>query len=392
MVLMALTGCFFVAMPQMCMPVLFTEISEDLGLNQVQVGWIWSMLPLAGLFVTLPGGMLADRFGTKKVLVIGCFLTGIAGILRGFADSFSSLTVGMFVFGILQIMTAPALVRASSLWFSGKHLGLSNGVLSMSMGFGFLLSSMISATVLSPLLGGWRNVLIAYGVVSIVICVLWIFTRNTPEQHEMETVETETVSFRESITRVAKIKQIWILGIVMVLYAGCVQGMLGYLPYYLKSVGWNPATADGALATFHGLSTIFTVAIVLISGKIGSRKKVLFLTLAFTALGVGILIFTSGGGVWAAMIIAGMVRDGFMATHMTMLLETKGVGVKYAGTAIGLAQTVAKIGEIGSPPLGNSLAETNPAYAFIMWSSLAALGLVAVFFLKEKGKDRLPVE
>jgi hypothetical protein len=44
--MIGLTGCVFVAMPQMCMPVLFKEISTDLGLDLVQIGVIWSMIPL----------------------------------------------------------------------------------------------------------------------------------------------------------------------------------------------------------------------------------------------------------------------------------------------------------------------------------------------------------
>ena len=34
--------------PRMCMPVLFKEISEDLGLDLVQVGTVWGMNALAG--------------------------------------------------------------------------------------------------------------------------------------------------------------------------------------------------------------------------------------------------------------------------------------------------------------------------------------------------------
>lgn len=44
------------------MPVLFKEISDDLGLSVAQIGTIWGLDPLAGVFIGLPGGLLADRF------------------------------------------------------------------------------------------------------------------------------------------------------------------------------------------------------------------------------------------------------------------------------------------------------------------------------------------
>lgn len=381
--MIALTGCVFVAMPQMCMPVLFKEISTDLGLDLVQVGVIWSMIPLSGMFVILLGGFLSDRFGTRRVLIIGCFLTGLSGILRGMSDSFVTLSATMFLFGLLQIITSPALIRASTIWFPGKHLALANGVLSMSMGLGFLLSSMISATILSPLLGGWRNVLIAYGVASIGISILWYFTRKDPQHEDTAVEQVASLPFKETLLKVIKIKRIWILGSVVMWQIGCVQGMLGYLPIYLRDMGWDAAVADSAMATFHGLSTLFTVPIVLLSDKLGSRKIMLFVTTLMTAIGVGILALGSSGNVWVAMVVAGIVRDGFMALQMTMLLETKEIGTRYAGTAIGLIHSISRIGEIVSPPVGNSFADVGPRIPFVFWSGMAVVALIGFTFLKD---------
>ena len=140
------------------------------------------------------------------------------------------------------------------------------------------------------------------------------------------------------------------------------------------------------------MSTLFAVVIVLVSGRLGTRKWVMFTAVAMTAFGVGMLTFTNGTGVWVAMIIAGMVRDGFMATHMTMTLETEGIETKYDGAAIGFVQTVARLGEIISPPLGNSLARFNPQFPFIVWSGMAVIALFVFSFLKEqRHRNRLPL-
>ena len=73
------------------MPVLFKEISEDLGLSLVQIGTVWGISSLAGIFVSILGGVLTDRFGIKHIVGIFCILVGITVALRGLCDSFLAL-------------------------------------------------------------------------------------------------------------------------------------------------------------------------------------------------------------------------------------------------------------------------------------------------------------
>jgi hypothetical protein len=61
-----------------------------------------------------------------------------------------------------------------------------------------------------------------------------------------------------------------------------------------------------------------------------------------------------------AGLMAGFVRDAFMAIYITMVIETDGVGSMYAGTATGLTLAISGIGNFIAPPLGNSLAVLWP--------------------------------
>ena len=54
------TFMFVVVMPQMSMPVLFDEISAELGLSLVQVGWIWGVGSMLGILVGIIGGPIGD--------------------------------------------------------------------------------------------------------------------------------------------------------------------------------------------------------------------------------------------------------------------------------------------------------------------------------------------
>jgi len=384
--LAALTFTFVVAMPTMCLPVLFEEISDDLGLSLVQIGTVWGMAPLAGVFVVLVGGLLGDRFGTKRVLSTACFLAGLSGALRGLSVDFFTLAATLFLFGLVTASIPPVVHKTCGIWFSGRHLGLANGVVSMGMAVGFTLGAMISATTLSPWLGGWRNVLLLYGAISIAIGLLWLLTPSRPAQVESSTGQEGLVPLRQALSRVIRIRGVWILGFILVGQLGCVQGMLGYLPLYLREIGWMPASADGALAAFHATSMVGVLPIAFLSNRLSSRKSALLAATLMTAIGVGLLSVAGGAMVWASVIIAGVFRDGFMAVLTTMIMETEGVGATYAGTALGLVLTLARPISFASPPIGNSLASTNPGLPFIFWTALAAAALLGFVFLKQESR------
>src|SRR5512136_1687913 len=84
----ALTHTLAVAMPSMCLPVLFTEIARDLNLSLVQIGLIWGIGSLPGIITSLVGGVVGDRVGTRRTLSAVCLLVGAAGALRGTSGNF----------------------------------------------------------------------------------------------------------------------------------------------------------------------------------------------------------------------------------------------------------------------------------------------------------------
>ncbi|MFC1900274.1 CynX/NimT family MFS transporter [Chloroflexota bacterium] len=387
--LVSFTAISVFAMPMMCMPVLFKEISNELGLSLVQLGVVWGIIPLAGTFVVLFGGLLSDRFGAKRILTIGCLLTSLAGILRGVSNGFIVLTLTMFLFGLLMTITAPSMIKTLSTWFTKERLALANGVLSMAMAVGFMVGSMISATVLSPALGGWRNVLYFYGIFGIIMSVLWGFSRRMPRDAHNTTEPESTVPFKQSFLHVFRTKRVWLLALITMGQISCIQGTLGYLPVYLRDTGWSETSADGTLTLFHAASMIGAVPMTLLSNRFKSRTTVLFVGVLATAIGVGMLAISGGPLVWVAVVIAGIVRDGFMAISSTMIIETDGIGMIYAGTAIGLGQTVNRIGEFISPPVGNSLAIYNPRLPFVFWAALPTAALGVFYFLREKPSPKL---
>ena len=376
------TFTFVVAIPQMSMPVLFDEISAELGLSLVQVGWIWGFGSVLGILVGLIGGPVGDRFGPRRTLAVACLLVGIAGAARGLSNSFAMLTLTTLITGFAQWSIPMNVHKTCGIWFPKAQLGMANGVVSVGMALGFLLGALLAATVFSPIFGGWRSVLFVYGATAILFGIFWLMSKDKAEDEGQQS--NHMITIQETIRHVMRLPNVWILCLATAGVSGCVNGTLGFLPLYLRDLGWNPAIADSTLASFHAVSMIFAIPLALLSDRLGSRRAVLMAATLLIGTGTALLGISSGILISAAVLIAGISRDGFMAITMTAIIEEDGVGARFAGSATGLNLSIMGIANVFAPPVGNWLAKIGSGIPFLFWASLVLLGCVGYLFMRQR--------
>jgi hypothetical protein len=232
-------------------------------------------------------------------------------------------------------------------------------------------------------------VLYLFGAIGLALAIPWTLTRPAPAAAAAADAAA-LKSLRANLTGVARIRSVWFFGLAIFGFGGAVQGALGYLPLYLRGQGWAPASADGALAAFHTISMICVIPIALGSDRLGTRRGVLLAAALMVAVGLGLLSVASGPLVWAAVLMAGLVRDGFMAVFMTAILETGGVGPAYAGTAMGMVMIFSGLGNLAAPPLGNSLAGIAPGLPFLFWALLTLVGFAGLVLAWSKRGQGFP--
>ena len=378
-------GTFVASIQQSCLPVLFKEISDDLSLNIVQVGTIWGISNLAGIFISIIAGLLSDRFGVKLVLSVICVMSGITGALRGISNNYPILVTTVFINGIFRMIIPVSVTKAIGIWFKGKNLGLAMGITAMGIGLGLSLGSMISSTILSPFLGGWRNVMYFYGGIAIVVGILWIIFGREPHNQDTNHAAPDAVPLRQALPRLIRNKGLWLLGIMLLFRTGSIMSVAGYLPTYLKEQGWEPASADGTLAAFFAISTLCAIPLAFLSDRLGLRKPILYFAQVVTLVCMSLVPIVEGRMTWFLILLAGIFFDGSMSISVTMLLETEGIGFIYSGTALGIMFTLINTGNSALPPLGNSLAGFNPGIPFFFWASFSILALITLILTKETG-------
>lgn len=340
------------------------------------------MSSLAGIFSIPLAGFLADRYGSRRILAIWCLLAGLFGAARGLSDSFYTLAATSLLFGFASEAIPVIVVKNASLWFHGRGLGTAQGLITACVGGGMMLGAALSATLLSPWLGGWQHVMYFFGAVSILMGTIWFLTTTEP----MTSHGTAPRLPRAALRHVLRNRGVWLIAIAMMGFAGCNKGVMGYLPLYLQDAGWTPASADGALAALNAAGTAGAIPLALLSDRLGTRKSIILTGVAVTVVAVGLLAAVTGPAAWPLAALSGLFRDAVWAVAATLMVETEGIGPVYAGTAVGIVHSFTRLGYTFAPPAGNSLVATGPGLPFVFWAGLAVMALVVFFFVRETGK------
>jgi MFS family permease len=374
------------AVPMASMPVLFKQMSEDLSLNSVQIGLIWGIFSLGSIFVAPIGGAIYDRIGYKRAIVILGILSGLTGAARGLSDGFLSILMTTLIWGLVSSALMLPISMVGSISSSRQRQGLAQGLLATGGAAGLAVGSMTASTLLSPLLGGWRNVVFALGGVAILMSLFWLRKLNLPNNVK-QAVNSNQVSFGQAMSHLLRSKPLWILSLSLLAYQGCVIGMQGYLVYFLENFGWTAVAASGVLTAYNLAGGVSAIPFTLLSDRLGKRKNYLVWSFITTIAGIGLLAVVHNGFVWVLVILAGLLSCATVALYNTICIEILYKESVYIGTGMGVMISIANIGRTVAPPLGNSLADISAtiAWPFIFWAALGVAGVIQLGYVRETG-------
>ena len=299
---MLISAALASAAPRMALAVLLPEIVRDMNLSLVQVGLIWGTETFTGIVASVLGGSLSDRYGARASLVAGCVMAGFFGLARGFAPNYGYLLAASFLVGPFAALIPINLHKAGAQVFPLRQLAISNGGVSVGMALGFVTGAFTAAAYLSPALGGWSNVMRLTGVASMMIGLVWALL---PRWTGVASTDPQAgiASLRESIVYVWGIRDVRIICLAVLGYGACVEGMLGYLPLYLREIGWMVNRADLALTTFHIASMAATIPLTLFSDHLRNRQGFLVLGSSLLACATLLVPILPGNSLFAAMLV-----------------------------------------------------------------------------------------
>ncbi len=147
---------------------LTTPIMEEFGINEAQMGLIFSGAVIVGAVFYPLWGYLYDRFARAKLLALASFIWGTTTALSASMRTFPSFLATRASTGI-DDSSYPGLYSLLADYFPPEMRGRVNGLLEVAMPIGYLLG-MILALLLGGAIG-WRNVFYITGSVGILLAI-----------------------------------------------------------------------------------------------------------------------------------------------------------------------------------------------------------------------------
>jgi MFS family permease len=122
----------------------------DLNINYTQLGLLIGFYLLPGMVIAYPSGLLGQRFGDKRVAILGMTLMIVGGVLTASGHNYAIFLIGRLISGIGAVLLNVLLTKMVTDWFVGRELGTALALLVSSwpigIGVALIVLPLLAAT------------------------------------------------------------------------------------------------------------------------------------------------------------------------------------------------------------------------------------------------------
>jgi sugar phosphate permease len=380
-----------------------SALHEAFGISAVMFGYMSSAYNWTYGALQIPSGLLLDRFGVRRVGIVGTAVWSIASFLAAASRGIGGLFGSRFLLGIGEAPTFPGNSKATGYWFPKDERSLATAMFDSMAKF--------SSAIGVPMLGlvllhfGWRWNFGVTGIISVVYFALFcVYYKNPSQDAALSDAEREHIrrggaqpedptlaAAGAPLAYLLQQPKVWGLALGYGSYNYVFFLLLTWLPSYLSeahhlelsqsifytSVPWLCATVaelivGGWLVDFliqRGWSAVRVRQTVLVGG---------------TALGLGIFGVayaqsTQAAVVWITISITGLSIAAPVGWSMPSLIAPK----ESVGTVGGIMNTSNQIAGIVAPIATGYIVSAAKSYswAFIAAAVVLVIGIAGYVFL-----------
>lgn len=354
-------------------------IEVDLDISKAQVGMLPAALFLGQALFNLPAGWLADRFGSRRLLLVLTGWSALSFALAATMSSFFGLLVCVIIGGFAYGAMHPVTNRGILSWFERNRRGTAMGIKQM----GITAGSALSALVLLPLALAWewRGAMVTAAVLVLVVGVAAYTGYRDPGGNEGTLHDGDSLWHR--LRQILRNRVLWGLSLASF---GLNMGNLVLSTYIVffayQALGFPLTLAGLLLVVSETAGSVGRIVWGFISDRWGGRRLAVLLIIAFGTLVCSLLASLWQPGwsfAWLVLLVAvfGFCICGFNGIWMNAATESTPAG--QAGLASGFSVSLGSWGVVFGPPLFGAVVDITGGYT-VAWLLLAGV-MVGVIVL-----------
>jgi predicted MFS family arabinose efflux permease len=385
--------------------VLTRELSLDFGLSAASLGNLSAFYFYSYVAMQVPTGLLADRWGPRKVLAGGAALTALGTLLFALAPNVETANAGRLAIGAAAGVAFVAMLKLASHWMPARQFAFASA-------FAILIGVTGATLAGAPLRSavdafGWRAVMVASAIATALVAVAigWV-VRDDPSDrgyasHFSDEKHAHAASMLQHLREVFRYRNTWLLLVIPGALSGIVLTFAGLwgVPFLVTQYGFSTreaATLASAMLIGWALGGL---AYGTLSQRVGRRKPVFIAGLVATLLLWSAVVFVPGHSrvVLVVLLIAVALAGG--AFVLTFPLAKESVAPRLGGTVSGIANMGVMLGGMLMQPLVGMMLDRHwkgrvvdgervydfAAYqaGFTMMLAWGVLSLVLLAFVRE---------
>jgi MFS family permease len=281
--------------------VMTSELMVSFDIDAAGLGNLSAVYFYSYVAMQVPTGILADRWGPRRLLSIGALVAGAGSLVFAIAPSYLWASIGRLLIGGSVAVAFVSMLKLAGHWFAPRQFALASGMALFCGIIGAVFAGVPLRLLVSAI--GWRPVMLVSGIVTLVVAgIIWILVRDDPGEKGYTSHAyavsgvTSHPKFITGIKEIAKHRNPWLLCFIPGGIVGSVltfSGLWG-VPFLTTHYGLSQTSAAALCSTLLVAFAVGGPVFGALSDRIG-RRKPLYVSGCFIVLLVwAVIIFVPG--------------------------------------------------------------------------------------------------
>ncbi|MCW2292455.1 D-galactonate transporter [Pseudomonas sp. BIGb0408] len=378
-------------------------MAEDLGLDKIQMGLIFSAFAWTYALALVPAGFVADRFGSRLTYGVSLIGWSAVTVCQGLVSSFGALFGLRLAVGAMEAPAFPANSRAVTVWFPARERGVASSIYVCGQYLGTALFT--GALLWLATTYDWRHIFYTTGAAGILFGVIWLYLYRDPmnckkvSKEELKYIEEGGALAKSSqqrtkfnwrqVAELFRYRQVWAICIGKFASTSALYFFLTWFPTYLIEERHLTIIKVGIFAVmpFIGatigilLAGIVSDTLIRRGYSLSFARKLPLVVGSMLGMSIVLVNFTDSNVLCIAILTLAFFAQGIASSSWAAVSEV--APKELIGLTGGVTSLAANIGGIVTPIVIGAIVQSTGSFAMAFWfiGGVALMGTLSYSLL-----------